>query len=652
MNRKSRKKLTIAVVTVCVIAVIVAAVVIGADLIEKDRFNARYDLAASYWIDKEYDLAAAVLEDALKLKPDEKCYLLLSDVYRAKGDLDKATEVLTVASYSVPGKAITDKLAELKAEKERRTEKAEAILFAGIEYPPDTSALMIREAGLSDISGIIPLIKLTSVSLQDNEITDITPLRELKELTFLDLSNNKIKNLSPLSASDNLKTLYLDGNEITDFTPLYNLKSLTTLSVRDITMTKSQFDELRRALPGCGVYADKIQNEAKELRLGGIGFMSDVTDLNLIGLNISDLSVLSECTQIVNLDLRDNNITDLSPLINLSELERLCLRNNEIEDIRPLMSNVKITYLDLEGNMIKDVTPLEYLPGLSEAFFSSNPLSSVATFNKLPNLTRLGLKNTGLKDSDLDILKQLQSLRELAVDDNEALSAEKTDELKETLSGCVVTHSELVYTVTLGGRPIRSDATSVDAANSGITDISVLEKFTKLRSLFLAGNRISDISVLENMPDLEIVELRLPYGSNNGGIADISPLSGHRRLQILDLMNHGVSNLTPLTSCTSLVELYLNNTAVTDLSPLSTLNSLTTLELGYTAVYNLNPLSGLVNLRHLRLDGTDFSDITPLKSLLNLQTLSLYDTTLSAAKIDELRDALPNCRIETNMLSY
>jgi len=56
-------------------------------------------------------------------------------------------------------------------------------------------------------------------------------------------------------------------------------------------------------------------------------------------------------------------------------------------------------------------------------------------------------------------------------------------------------------------------------------------------------------------------------------------------------------------------------------------------------------MQNLHNLRETDLEHNQITDITPLKELSNLKELHLCDNPLTLSQIEELRQALPNCKV-------
>lgn len=135
---------------------------------------------------------------------------------------------------------------------------------------------------------------------------------------------------------------------------------------------------------------------------------------------------------------------------------------------------------------------------------------------------------------------------------------------------------------------------------------------------------------------------------------DLSPLAAMKKLESLYLEEKQMSDLSPLAELKNLKDFHLNGSRVTDtiaqvydLSPLAELQNLKILAIHNAEVRNLSPLAGLKNLEELSLTETPVNDLSPLIELKKLKLVYLVTPGLiSEDQVHELREALPNCRIE------
>ena len=107
----------------------------------------------------------------------------------------------------------------------------------------DLTELTVRFTEVSDVSPLIGLTELTSLTLTDNAISDITPLADLStaiELITLALTGNEISNVAPLAALTSLEMLSLAENLILDTSSLYPLLTANggRLETVDIDVTE------------------------------------------------------------------------------------------------------------------------------------------------------------------------------------------------------------------------------------------------------------------------------------------------------------------------------------------------------------------------------------------------------------------------------
>jgi hypothetical protein len=139
--------------------------------------------------------------------------------------------------------------------------------------------------------------------------------------------------------------------------------------------------------------------------------------------------------------------------------------------------------------------------------------------------------------------------------------------------------------------------------------------------------------------------------------SDLKELRGLKRLQKLNLGANGVTDagLKELRELKGLQTLILSKTGVTDagLKDLRELKGLETLDLSNNVVTDagLKELRELKSLQWLSLDPTPVTNagLKELHELKSLRKLKLWSTGgVTYVGLNELRDALPNCLIETH----
>lgn len=534
-EHKRKKKLIIicAAIVAALAAMLALILLLKTGGAEKD-YDKAFSRAQEYYYSGDYDNALSKLREVMEIKKTDECLLLMSRCYEAKYDYVNAIAILE--SSTSGDEKIKTEIERLKKAKEDY-DSGKIVVICGEQYDVETTVLDLsgKGAGSAALKDIAKLTELTSLKLSDNKISELDFLSSLKKLSSLDLSNNKISDISPLKKLSSIRTLHLDGNEIKDFSPLYGLDSLSMLTIGDMDIKQSQLKKLKEELPDCIIYSDDAKEDVIEIKLGGKTFDNNVTELDLSGCDVHDISLLSVCTKLKKLDLSDNSISDISALVDIPELAELDLSNNRISDISPLMSVSKLTYLNLAGNRIKSVAALQDLTSLTELNLSSNELGGIAAVGRLTNLKTLWLDDTGLKDASLEELYGLKNLKKLSIKDNYELSEAAVTTLQKKLSGCTISHSELKREIVLGGKSFACDAETVEANGLGLSDISKVSGFSNVKHLDLSNNSISRLSPLSQLKTLETLDL------SNNRISDVSALTSLKNLKQLWLGGNSIS---------------------------------------------------------------------------------------------------------------
>ena len=200
---------------------------------------------------------------------------------------------------------------------------------------------------------------------------------------------------------------------------------------------------------------------------------------------------------------------------------------------------------------------------------------------------------------------------------------------------------------------------TLDLQYTKITDASLKEvaKLQNLEELGLRGAKITDAGLKEvgKLQNLEELDLR-------GAKITDAGLKGLAKLQNLTKLNLEYTKITDaglkeVGKLQNLTKLDLEYTKITDagLKELAKLQSLTHLYLSNTQITDegLKEVAKLQSLTSLILSDTQITDegLKEVAKLQNLDFVSLWDTQITRAGVDDLKKALPNCLIRSNLES-
>ena len=558
MKKKTNTKVYILIFGLLVLMTFVFAFLFRG--LTDNRAYEKYLSAAQLCIEQEdYDNALSALRKASKKSSTEECMLLMVQCYEAQGNYEKALEVLREMDTS--DSSISSRIA---ADEARRKNSASSgqVVIAGTSYDGSASSLVLDGQNLdsSVLEQVIQLYALSNLSLSDNNISDISALSSLGGLTTLNLNNNNISDISALAALTNLRTLYLDGNPITDFSPLYGLSNLSFISINGIQIKESALKELSNSLPNCAINGADTSADVKLIALGGVTFSVDISDpLDLSNRGITDISALSQCSNLTYINLSGNSISDISPLMEIQYLSHLDISGNSVSDLRPLMGLSSLKYLDASGNLVSSTVSLGANSSLTELYLGNNPITDFSGIRKLKNLTSLGLADTGLSSSDISYFTLLSKLISLDITGDSGISGEAYEQLQALIPKCEISHSPLVYTFSFSGSSIPSDTTALDLPGRGISDLSALLNFSCLESVNLSNNNISNLYYFDICPSKYTIKY---LNLSDNDIIDLSGIGSMTNLETLVLTNNSIYSVSPLYSLDNLRLLYISGNPI------------------------------------------------------------------------------------------
>ncbi len=560
-EKLARKKRTVYIVFTALSAVfIILLAVVLRSVSDTKAFNGYMQQARTSYYANDFDSALTVLRKAAAIETTTECMAMTAQCYESQGNYDKALETLRKMDTSDP--QVASWIDELEARR-AIVRDSSMVTVAGKQYIGDTTALVLDNMGLGNsvMDEVSQLYALDNLSLAANNISDITSLTRLGGLTTLNLSDNMIIDISPLAQLTNLRTLYLDNNPIANLQPLTQLANLTTLSIKGISLSETQLERLVNALPNCAIHSETTEEELQDISFGGVTFKANVTELDLSGMGLQNISALANCKNLQKLNLSGNTISDLSPLMDIPTLQWLDVSNNYISDLRPLMGISSLRFLNASGNYFSTTVPLGNITGLTELHLSDTMISDFSGLRKLKSLQTLGLNNCNLTNDALLSLSELTGLRTLQIENNLDLTGEAVDALSVNIPSCEISHSELTYLVDIGGYSVANDLTAIDLSSLGVSDITNFAKFTNPETVNLSHNNISNLYPLQDANNRMLIRnLDLSYNS----IMDATPLSMLYGLETLDVSYNMISSELPFMGLTNLRSLNLTGTLLNE----------------------------------------------------------------------------------------
>lgn len=239
------------------------------------------------------------------------------------------------------------------------------------------------------------------------------------------------------------------------------------------------------------------------------------------------------------------NITDLSDLAQMVNLEELALCNQKIEDISGL-KELPLKKLYLSKNMITDFSVLLNLIDMDTLCIMENPAENLSVIGECTGILRLNIQ--GMNLTDIDFLKNLSldylDMSNVEVENN---IFEPLTEMKklDTLCMCDVNEAAaetLSQMSTLKALFMWGDSTILE-------NLKPLKGMTQLETLAFT-TQISSLEGIKQFPSLNFLSVNFSL------VKDLSPVTGAKNLQVIDISNADIKNFEPLFGHSGLTEVH------------------------------------------------------------------------------------------------
>jgi len=485
--------------------------------------------------------------------------------------------------------------------------------------------------------------------------------------------------------SANWKNFFADSLVVYDTLPFSKITNFTDSSLILNRWHPDLRTDTMLVFQGDTLYPEKVPDSARTSSTVVVdSTIHYVLVYDTIPVDVDTIyQILEKFKNMKKVDLSGNKtFTNITPLTELSDLTEVDLSNSLIDDLTPVRNLNKLGLINCSGSKVNSLEPLRYSSNLTELNCSNTPVSDISMLENLKNLTKLDFSRTQIADiSSLSALPQLRQLN---------------------LSYTPVTDLSAISNM--------SSLTDLNISGLKITDLSATGKISSLHNLNIDSTSVTDLTPLSKLENLHILQ------ANNSAIADITPLSGLSTLKyiycdnsgideqkanafmknnthclviyntkkleqwwrnlsltykliIQDLLKigdtitteelHKIINLTevnlswqkdikdigPLSMLHRLEKVNLEGTNVTDLKPLADLNNLAELNIKTTPVNSLEPLNNLINLKTLQCEDTKINDLMPLANNTGLQTVYCDHSAVTQQNVLQFRKVLPSCLV-------
>ncbi|KAL0217721.1 hypothetical protein RCL1_008301 [Eukaryota sp. TZLM3-RCL] len=246
-----------------------------------------------------------------------------------------------------------------------------------------TLVLKMTKSVQLDFSSISKLSQLTSLTLQGFFCYDLRPLQQLTNLTYLDLRK------APVSRE--FRTVLLGRRAIMEV-----VNSFDNVTVLDLSDSFLEFAIDVKKFSSCDAFLNLKVLKLRRARILNYDFVGVFSQLEELDLSyafladehdpFTDISSLSELTNLKSLYLDGIKVSDISYLEFLEELSRLSLFKCPVHDLGALQNLSKLSELDVRNTAIP-ARLQGFLSGISEvrdvvSFFVRSDVDSSNTCRK------------------------------------------------------------------------------------------------------------------------------------------------------------------------------------------------------------------------------------------------------------------------------
>ena len=348
--------------------------------------------------------------------------------------------------------------------------------------------------------------------------------------------------------------------------------------------------------------------------------MSYYTYLNLSGLNISNLTGLSQFANLKELRVENNNLTSLSGVPN--SLQTLNCSNNKITSFVGLSNCSSLKTLDCSNNKISSLSSLPYLSIESLTASNNNFTSLILGYDYYPKLSNLNVSNC----TKLTELWSYGKLTSLDVSGCSSLTFIRCENNK--ISSLSALPSNLKVLIVGGNQltslpSIPSSLEFLWVSNNKLTSFS-LSNHSNIQNISIDGNPITAATVCNNSKLDSLAVRNTPalvnlYCYGNSSLKRLN-FEGNTGLKVIDCHGNALNTISNLSQCSALQSLSCYGNQLTSLNNIPT--SVQTLNCSNNKLSGTFTMTGRSNLKTLDINSNP-----------SITTLNCYSNALTSLNV-------------------
>lgn len=185
-------------------------------------------------------------------------------------------------------------------------------------------------------------------------------------------------------------------------------------------------------------------NNVSNMDIKVIAYLSDLTELNIVGSDITNIDPLRRLAKLECLSVHSNNLSDISAIEDMPYLVQLSIGGENyngmgthsiLEDISPIKNLKLLTHLTIYDCNVKDISYIENLKLLEYVSIFKTKVSDISVLKDMRFIKQLKLHSNQI--DDITPLDNLLDLTRLTISYNN-LSEAQIDSFKENHPNCKV----------------------------------------------------------------------------------------------------------------------------------------------------------------------------------------------------------------------